>query len=107
MSEHEVRARLPILRAKGGTPEHAINCPMRRVVVDCDGLALVRVAKRLTERASTRSVTAENPSVEGCGGDPSVRGPVEAAKRGGDAPHSDRTVLPDEEVAWDHSRCSD
>jgi len=70
----------------------------RRVVVDCDGLALMRVASRLSERASARSVTAENPSVEGCGGDPSVRGPVEAAKRSGDALHPDRTVLPDEEV---------
>jgi serine/threonine protein phosphatase PrpC len=70
----------------------------RRVVVDCDGLALMRVASRLSERASARSVTAENPSVEGCGGDPSVRGPVEAAKRGGDTLHPERTVLPDEEV---------
>jgi hypothetical protein len=58
----------------------------------------MRAASRLSDRI-IRSVTAENPSVEGCGGDPSVRGPVEAAKRGGDAPHPERTVLPDEEVA--------
>jgi CRISPR-associated protein Cas2 len=69
----------------------------RRQVIDCDGLTLLRVAKRLSGR-NGRPATAVNPTAEGCGGDPSARGPDEAAKLGGDAGHPERTVLPDEEV---------
>jgi hypothetical protein len=55
------------------------------------------MAKRLSGR-NERPAATENPSEEGCGGDPSARGPDEAAKLGGDAEHPERTVLPDEEV---------
>lgn len=70
----------------------------RRSVIDCDGLMLMRLSPptKLSDRMQVRSVTAENPLAEVCGGDPSARGPVEAEKGGGDVPHPDRTVLPDE-----------
>ena len=52
----------------------------RHVTVDFDGLTLIRVTPKLSGRASARSVAPENPSGDVCGGDPPVRGPVEAEK---------------------------
>lgn len=66
----------------------------RHAVVDFDGLTLIRVVPKLSGRSSGRPSAAGNPPVEACGGDPPVRGPVEAGTRDREISHPECTVLP-------------
>jgi len=73
---------------------HLLPRDSRRTIVDYDGLTLIRVTPKLSGRAPARSVAPENPSGDACGGDPPVRGPVEAGKQDSDVLHPECTVLP-------------
>jgi hypothetical protein len=78
----------------GSTLRHpAFSGDACRRTMDYDGLTWVVQKASLVARKLGRR-TSVNPTEEGCGGDPSSRGPVEAAKPDREVGHPDRTVLP-------------